>query len=93
MADRSFLNNDLLLQRGAYLNMPLFTSIFNYGKCGYLTSNEVNEKKNIAWMHVEQAIQGLKSLFNFLVELCTLTQFQVQIRNRLLFLLFYESTC
>lgn len=65
MADRSFLNNDLLLQRGAYLNMPLFTSIFNYGKCRYLTSNEVNEKKNIAWMHVEQAIQGLKS-FQFL---------------------------
>lgn len=63
MADRGFLINDLLLQRGAYLNMPPFTRACNHGKGRYLTSNEIKQSKNIASLriHVERAIQRLKS--------------------------------
>lgn len=63
MADRGFLINDMLLQRGAYLNMPPFTRACNHGKGRYLTSNEIKQSKNIASLriHVERAIQRLKS--------------------------------
>lgn len=43
MADRGFLINDLLLQRGAYLNMPPFTRACNHGKGRYLTSYEIKQ--------------------------------------------------
>lgn len=63
MAERGFLIIDLLLQRGAYLNMPPFTRACNHGKGRHLTSNEIKQAKNIASLriHVERAIQRLKS--------------------------------
>ena len=63
MADRGFLINDLLLQKGAKLNMPPFCRPCRYGKGKFLTSKEIKESKNIASLriHVERAIQRLKS--------------------------------
>lgn len=67
MADRGFLIKDLLLKKGATLNMPPFTRPCKYGKGKCLTAKEVKESKQIASLriHVERAIQRLKS-FKFL---------------------------
>ena len=67
MADRGFLIHDLLLLRGASLNMPPFTRQCKFGKGKFLTAKEIRQSKNIASLriHVERAIQRLKS-FKFL---------------------------
>ena len=67
MADRGFPIQDLLLQKGARLNMPPFTRACKHGKGRYLTNKEIKESKSIASLriHVERAIQRLKS-FKFL---------------------------
>ena len=63
MADRGFPINDLLLPRGACLNMPPFTRACQHGKGRYLTAREIKQSKSIASLriHVERAIQRLKS--------------------------------
>ena len=52
MADRGFLINDLLLQKGAQLNMPPFCRPCRYGKGKFLTSKEIKESKNLSHIHI-----------------------------------------
>ncbi|XP_062591744.1 uncharacterized protein LOC134253245 [Saccostrea cucullata] len=80
MADRGFLINDLLLQRGAQLNMPPFCRPCQYGKGKYLTSKQIKESKNIASLriHVERAIQRLKS-YKFFDDLLIKSLYEGQI--------------
>ncbi|XP_063400233.1 uncharacterized protein LOC134684853 [Mytilus trossulus] len=63
MADRGFLIKDLLLSKGATLNMPPFTRPCKHGKGRCLTAKEIKESKSIASLriHVERSIQRLKS--------------------------------
>ncbi|XP_063416866.1 uncharacterized protein LOC134699102 [Mytilus trossulus] len=63
MADRGFLIKDLLLSKGATLNMPPFTRPCKHGKGRCLTAKEIQESKSIASLriHVERSIQRLKS--------------------------------
>ncbi|XP_063436631.1 uncharacterized protein LOC134718069 [Mytilus trossulus] len=62
-ADRGFLIKDLLLSKGATLNMPPFTRPCKLGKGRCLTAKEIKESKSIApfRIHVERSIQRLKS--------------------------------
>ncbi|CAG2220867.1 unnamed protein product [Mytilus edulis] len=57
-----FLIKDLLLSKGATLNMP-FTRPCKHGKGRCLTAKEIKESKSIASLriHVERSIQRLKS--------------------------------
>jgi hypothetical protein len=74
MADRGFLIKDLLLKKGAYLNMPPFTRKANHGKGKILTAAEIKSTRRIASVriHVERAIQRLKQ-FRLLTSTLPLT--------------------
>jgi len=66
MADRGFLISDLLLEKGARLNMPPFTRACSHGKGRHLTVSDIKESKRIAHLriHVERAIGRMKK-FSF----------------------------
>lgn len=63
MADRGFQIRDLLLKKGALLNMPPFTRTHPNSKGKFLTAIEIKRTIKIASLriHVERAIRRLKS--------------------------------
>ena len=63
MADRGFQIRDLLTAKGAYLNMPPFTSVRRNGCGKMLSSKQIIETRKIASLriHVERAIARLKA--------------------------------
>ncbi|KAK3084308.1 hypothetical protein FSP39_011379 [Pinctada imbricata] len=63
MADRGFIIRDLLLERGASLNIPPFTKKCSWGKGKRLTAADIKKTRKIAKLriHVERAIGRLKN--------------------------------
>jgi hypothetical protein len=76
MADRGFKIRDLLVKKGATLNMPPFTRKCSYGKGKRLNNNEIWQTRTIAKhrIHVERAIQRLK-LFKLMHSMPSSMQF------------------
>lgn len=84
MADRGFTIRDLLLKKGATLNIPPFTRQCSWGNKKVLTTAEIRQTRNIAGLriHVERAIGRLKN-FRLLTGVLPLTL--QHIANQMLF--------